>query len=405
MVDPVRLVGRDVFDRMVTVRRELHRRPELSWKERETAQRIQEQLDILGIPHQRGVAGTGVVAELPGAGGGPAIALRADIDALPLGEETGLPFASEIEGVMHACGHDAHTAMLIGAGELLARERGLPRPVRLIFQPAEETGAGAPKLVELGVLDGVAMIFGGHVDRLYRPGEIMIAEGTVNASTDQFRIELEGPGGHAARPHETANPIAVGADLVERLGSLVERECGSDADAVVAVGMFHAGTATNVIPSRATLEGTVRALTPAAREQLLNAIEREATLAAQDHVVGVAVEFTPGTPPVENIGPAVALARAAAVAALGEASVVAPLEQNMGGEDFGFYLERVPGCFVRFGAMPDGRSHPAHSSRFVLDERVLAVGAAWLARVAVLAGEAVERGGEGAAGVRSPASS
>jgi amidohydrolase len=182
----------------------LHQHPELSFQEKRTAERIAQELDRLGVAYRSSVAGTGIVAEIP-APGAPedlCVALRADIDALPVLEETGLSFASVHEGVMHACGHDGHTTMILGAVELLSQEPSLPVPVRVLFQPAEERGSGALALIEAGALDGVSMIFGGHIDRHYPTGQIVTHAGAVNASTDSFRIQIQGKGGHAARPHE-----------------------------------------------------------------------------------------------------------------------------------------------------------------------------------------------------------
>lgn len=386
-LDPASVTGRDVFEHMVALRRELHRHPELSWQEHETAGRLVAALDTLGLTSRRGVAGTGVIAEIPGAAG-PAVALRADMDALPVREETGLEYASRTEGVMHACGHDAHMAMLVGAAELLVREQELPAPVRLVFQPAEETGLGAPAMIEAGALDGVGMIFGGHVDRAYGPGEVMLTDGTVNASTDSFRIELSGPGGHAARPQETVDLVAVAADLVGKLTTLVPRILGSREAGVVTVAQFHAGSVTNVIPTATTLAGTIRALTSEARESLCAAVKSDASSAAHGSGAGVRVMISPGTPPVVNESQVVKVAQAG-ISDVPGLTPVSPTEQNMGGEDFGFYLERVPGCFVRLGARPVGTSHPAHSSRFVIDERVLAAGAAYYRSVAAAAGRAL----------------
>jgi len=376
-----------VFTRMLDVRRDLHQHPELSWHEERTAERIAGVLNDLGIEHETGIARTGILATLPGPPGVPAVALRADMDALPITEETSLPFASTNDGVMHACGHDGHVGILIGAAELLAAERALPAPVRLIFQPAEELGTGATAMIEKGALDGVGMIFGGHLDRWYDPGEVIVTEGPVNASTDEFSIDLTGPGGHGARPHETVDPIVVGSLLVSALQSVVTREIDPTLAAVVSVGQFHAGTAPNIIANHTRIEGTLRAQHPYVRAHLQAAVKRIAEGVATTHGVEVKVEIRDGTPPVINTGTPLALARRAAEAEVG-ADHVRPMQTgNMGGEDFGCYLEKVPGCFVRYGAKPPGESFPAHSSRFWWDEKALAVSASYLYRVALTAGE------------------
>ena len=377
-----------LFDRMVEIRRDLHRYPELAFEERRTAERVGAALDALGIPH-RPVAGTGVVADLPGPAGVSVVALRADLDALPVTEETGLPFASVHDGVMHACGHDGHTATLLGAAAYLQREETLPAPVRLIFQPAEETGTGAPSLIEAGILDGVGLIFGGHLDRLYAAGQMVVTTGPVNASTDEFVIELSGPGGHAARPHESVDPIVAGSHLVAALQTLVSRTVDPTRAAVVSVGQFHAGTAPNVLARRARLDGTMRAQHPDVRRQLIEALHRTAEATAAAHGVSVTVRVVTGTPPVVNAPQPTALAHEAAVRAVGPEQLASLATQNMGGEDFGFYVERTAGCYVRIGARPAGESFPAHSSKFQFDERALAVGAAYFYHVALVAGRAL----------------
>ncbi|MCA9573220.1 MAG: amidohydrolase, partial [Myxococcales bacterium] len=240
-------------ERIVALRRDLHRHPELSDRETRTMGRISEELDALGIPHRTGVAGNGIVADLPGRHEGPLVALRADTDALPVHEDTGLPFASVHEGVMHACGHDGHTSMLVGAAALLLADPP-PLPVRLLFQPAEETGTGALAMIEAGVLEGVGMIFGGHLDRHYAPGELIVTDGPVNASTDTFTVEILGQQGHGARPHEAIDAIVVGSLLVTAIQTIVSREVDPAHPSVISVGSFHAGPAPNVIADRARPE-------------------------------------------------------------------------------------------------------------------------------------------------------
>lgn len=382
-----------LFDRLVAFRRDLHRHPEVSWREERTARAVTEVLERLGIGFRSGVGGTGVIADLPGPPGSPVVALRADMDALPIREETGLPFASAHEGVMHACGHDGHTTMLIGAAELLAGERHLPAGIRLIFQPAEEVGGGARAVIEAGGLEGVGIIFGGHVDRQYEAGEFVIVEGPVNASTDEFIVELRAPGGHAARPHETADPIVAGSAIVLALQTIVTRDVDPTKAAVVSVGTFRAGSAPNIIASHVRLEGTLRAQDPEVRGLLRARVAELARAVAAAHRVDCDVELVESTPPVVNEATATAIARRAAVQVVGESGLRPMRTGNMGGEDFGFYVERVPGCFVRIGAKPVGDSYPAHSSRFTWDERALAYGAAYFHRVALEAARALVRTG------------
>ena len=379
----------DVFERMRAIRRTLHADPELSWSEQRTMERIGARLTELGVAHRTGVAGTGVVADLPGRADGPIVALRADTDALPVHEETGLPFASRNDGVMHACGHDGHTSMLLGATELLLAKPP-PTPVRLLWQPAEERAEGAAAMIREGVLDGVQMIFGGHVDRHYPPGFLAVHTGTVNASTDSFEILIQGRGGHGARPHEALDAVVVGSLMVTAIQTIVSREIDPARPSVISVGVFDAGTAPNVIAGRARLAGTIRAQDEDVREHLQASLSRVASAIGQLHCADVRFTLQEGTPPLVNVGRAVVIAREAAVAVVGEDNVGPLKSANMGGEDFACFLDHVPGCYVRFGAQVTGReSFPAHSSQFDFDEEALAVGAAWFDAVARRAGEAL----------------
>jgi hippurate hydrolase len=342
-------VSTDLREKLIRIRRELHRRPELGNEESGTARAVCRHLDELGLEHRDGVAGHGVVVEIPGRVDGPMVALRAELDALPIQEETGLDFSSEVPGVMHACGHDGHMTMLLGAAELLRNGDPPPLPVRLLFQPAEELGSGALEMMEAGVLEDVAMIFAGHLDRHYKTGTIVVSPGTVNAAADAFCIEIRGQGGHGARPHESTDPVVVGSLMVMAIQTLVSREVDPAFPSVVSVGQFNAGTAPNAIAGEALLTGTIRAQHPEVREQL-------------------------------NKG----------VARIGRLRIA-----NMGGEDFAYFLEQIPGCYVRFGSQVPGRQgFPAHSSRFDFDEEALPTGAAFLAAVARRAGRAVLAQGE-----------
>ena len=374
--------------RLIQIRRVLHEYPELSGQEANTAAVICKFLDGLAIKYRNGVAGHGVVAEIPGSAGVPCVVLRADTDALPIQEETGLEFTSVHQGVMHACGHDGHTSMLLGAAALLSEEPFLPAPVRLIFQPSEEKGTGALAMIQAGALDGAGMIFGGHLDRHYHPGAIVVAEGAVNASSDNFTIEIFGQGAHGARPHESIDAVVVGSLMIMALQTIVSREVDPARPSVVSVGQFHAGTAPNVIAGQARLEGTVRAQDPAVRQQLLTAIRRIAESIAQLHGAKIHVIVKEGTPPLVNTPEMASLARSAAIAAVGEANVLPLKTANMGAEDFSYYMEKLPGAYVRFGGQVLGKEgFPAHSSKFDFDEEALAVGAAYYRAIAKIAGQ------------------
>ncbi len=382
------LIRQDVYDRIVSLRRVLHQHPELSGQESGTAAVIADFLRDFGVQCRMNVADTGVVADIPGKTGVPCVVLRADTDALPIQEETGLDFASVHEGVMHACGHDGHTAMLLGAAALLSDEKDLPAPVRLIFQPAEEKGTGAQAMIHAGALDGAGMIFGGHLDRHYQPGAIVVADGAVNASSDNFTIEIVGQGAHGARPHESIDAVVVGSLMIMALQTIVSREIDPARPSVVSVGQFHAGTAPNVIAGQAKLEGTVRAQDVIVRRQLLSSIRRIAESIAQLHGAKILVSVREGTPPLINQPDMADLARRAAIEAVGEENVLPLRTANMGAEDFSYYLEQIPGAYVRFGGQVPGKEgFPAHSSKFDFDETALGVGAAYYRAVAKLAGQ------------------
>ena len=381
-----------VHERIVALRRHLHQHPELSGQESRTAAVVVRVLDELGIPYRARVAGHGVVADLPGPPGVPRVALRADMDALPIQEETGLAFSSVNPGVMHACGHDGHTAMLLGAAMLLAGEPDRPAPVRLIFQPSEEIGAGARGMIAAGALEDTALVFGGHVDRHFGPGTIVVTDGPVNASSDSFTIEIVGQGAHGARPHESIDAVVVGSLMVMALQTIVSREIDPARPSVMSVGRFDAGTASNVIAGRAMLSGTIRAQHPDVRLQLERSVKRIAESIAQLHGAKVNVSIAEGTPPLVNTPEMAAVARTAAERVVGAQNVVPLRTANMGAEDFSYYLERVPGAYVRFGGQVSGREgFPAHSSRFDFDERALAVGASYYHTVAAEAGRMLSR--------------
>jgi hippurate hydrolase len=387
----VATIPSSLFDGMVALRRDLHRHPELSWQEHRTTDRLAAELDRLGLACLRPLD-TGLVADIAGPADVPAVALRADIDALPIHEETGLEFASDVDGAMHACGHDAHAAMLVGAaGLLLSDPEPLPAPVRLIFQPAEEVGAGARAMVEAGALGDVGAIFGAHVDSHFATGVIAVVEGTVNASSDAFRISIRGRQGHAARPHETVDAVVVGSLIVMAVQTIVSREIDPSHPSVLSIGRFEAGTASNVIAGAARLEGTIRAQEPEVRDHLRRSLERVCASVGQLHQAEISFEIDEGTPALVNRPPMLDVARAAAEIAVGPERVRHAMRgANMGGEDFSWYLQEVEGCYVRLGTRPAGAAGlPAHSSRFCLDEQVLATGAAWFAEVARQAGRAL----------------
>ncbi len=371
------------IERLVALRRELHAHPELSQHERETARRLAEALSAIPGVEVRRVGDTGLVARIPGRDRrAPVVAVRGDIDALPITEETGLPFASTRDGVMHACGHDVHATWAVGAAHLLASDPA-DGDVLVVLQPAEEIGKGALAILESGALDGVACIFGGHVDRRFEVGQAVADEGPLAASADMFTIELVGQGAHAARPHESADPIVGAAAVVTALQTIVSRRLNPATPGVVTIGMVQAGTAPNVIPDRALLRGTVRAVEAQSRRFMLDEVRRLAESIASAHRLTARVELELGTPPLVNPPRGAAWAHAAAAEVLGEANVVPLGFLNLGGEDFAFYLERMNGCFLRIGARePGGPMTAAHSPGFVPAEESIFCGAAVLAECA-----------------------
>ncbi|MHB1096049.1 MAG: M20 metallopeptidase family protein [Gemmatimonadaceae bacterium] len=371
---------------LVDLRRDLHAHPELSWKEVRTQARLEDALRGVGITDVRRIADTGLVARVPGTvPGAPVIALRGDIDALPIQEATGLPYASHHDGVMHACGHDVHATWAVGAALLLHRTpaRG---DVLVVLQPAEEIGQGASRVLDSGALDGAHAIFGAHVDRRFEVGHVVAQAGPLAASTDSFTITLTGAGAHGARPHESADPVVGLAALITALQTIVSRRLDPAQPGVVTVGMVHGGTAPNIIPAFASLRGTVRATTGAARDLIVGEVDRLAFSVAAAYRLEAVVEWGDRTPPVVNSSGGAQWAVVAATRVLGAQAVVPFGTTNMGGEDFAFYLERLPGCFLRIGARePGGEMIAAHSPRFQPAEHALFIGAAVLAECARVA--------------------
>ncbi|MEN8198823.1 MAG: M20 family metallopeptidase [Thermodesulfobacteriota bacterium] len=371
-----------LFVWMREIRRHLHRNPELSLQELRTATYIRAKLEELGIESRGGVGGTGVVAEIGSADSDIVVGLRADMDALPITEASGRSFASINRGIMHACGHDGHVAMLLGAAALLCG-MDLPGRVRLLFQPAEEKGNGAAKMVEDGATQDLGAIFAGHIDTHYRTGTITVDEGIICAYADPFVIALRGSSGHAARPHETRDTIIAAAGLVTTLQSLVAREVDPNHAAVLTVGKIQAGEIHNVIAGDAVIEGTIRSTHPDARKRLLSGLARMVHGASSLYSVEMELVFPEALPALINNGSAAAVAAVAAAGVVSEGNVVSQGPSSLGGEDFAFYLQQVKGCLVRFGALVSDETGPAHSSTFDFDEVVLSVGAAWYAQVAL----------------------
>ena len=370
--------------RLVSLRRAIHEEPELSSQESATAARLEAALHDLDITEVQRI-GTGLIARVPGRRGAPPVAVRGDIDALPIHEATGLPYASKRAGIMHACGHDVHATWAVGAAALLKQEpaRG---DVLVVLQPAEETGRGALAMLDSGALNDVQAIFGGHVDRRFEVGQVVVDEGPLAASADMFDIELTGAGAHAARPHEARDPIVAMAAVITALQSIVARRLNPATPGVVTVGTVSAGSAPNIIPDRARATGTVRAVEPESRAMMLSEVERITRSVAAAFRVDATVTVEHGTPPIVNPPLTTAWARRAASAVLGDPQLVPLGFLNLAAEDFAHYMERIPGCFMRIGAREAGGPMiPAHAATFYPAEESIFVGAAVLAECARVA--------------------
>ena len=378
--------GDPVAADLVALRREIHADPELAFAEHRTAARLLAALERLGLGDVRRIGETGLVARVPGRNrGAPVVAVRGDIDALPIDEATGLAFASRTPGVMHACGHDVHATWAVGAAALLASSPA-EGDVLVVLQPAEETGKGALTILESGALDGVRAIFGGHVDRRFEVGHVVADEGPLAASADTFEIELLGVGAHAARPHEARDPIVGAAAVISALQTIVSRRLNPATPGVVTVGSIHAGSAPNVIPDRATLAGTVRAVEPVSRALMLDEVARVTRDVASGLGLEGRVMIDRGTPPIVNPPGPTGWAREAVASILGREALRPLGFLNLAGEDFAHYMESIPGCFLRIGAREAGGAViPAHASTFYPAEESLFVGASVLAECARVA--------------------
>ncbi len=368
------------------LRHELHQHPEIRFEEHWTSDRIAAYLTELGIPHTRGHAkGTGIVATIRGEGQ-RCVALRADMDALEIQEETGLPYASTIPERMHACGHDGHSSMLCGAARILwERREQLAGTVKCIFQPAEEIAAGGRFIVEEGLLDDVDGVFAQHCWPGLPCGSVAIGTGPVMASADFFRITVQGKGGHGANPGAAIDPVVVAAHIVTALQTIVSRETDPWSAVVVSVARIDSGFASNIIPDTAVMEGTFRALSPETRQHTREAITRIATNVAQAFRATAHVESEgPGYPVLINDVAMGELAQTAAKGAFGSEQVIPVTHPYMTAEDFAYYLQKVPGAFIFLGNdTPDALAPPSlHSPRFIFNDEALAVGMESLATVA-----------------------
>jgi amidohydrolase len=366
-------------EQLVADRRHIHRHPELGFKETETAAYVAQRLRELGIEPTTGVAGTGVVGLIEGAHPGPCVLLRADMDALPLTEETGAEYASLNPGVHHACGHDGHTAMLLAAASVLSRRRDdIHGTVKLVFQPAEEGPGGAKPMIEAGVMEHphVDACFGLHLSNDHKVGQLIVQGGPLQASADFFDITVQGVGGHGAAPHQTVDPVAVGAAIVAELQRIVSREIDPLDPAVITVGAFHAGTAPNIIAPRAELRGTIRALDSNVQDFLHERIRDITTRVAEAARATADVRITRMYPVTVNNDEMAAFAGEIARRVVAPEGVTAD-RPSMGAEDMSFFLNAAPGCFIFVGSANAERklNAPHHSPLFDFDEAALPIGA------------------------------
>ncbi len=365
---------------IIDIRRELHKHPELMYEEIKTSALIRRELDKLGIKYQSPIAKTGVLASI-GNGNGPCVALRADMDALPIYEETDVPFRSEVDGKMHACGHDCHTAMLLGAAKILkSKEEQFNGTIKFLFQPAEEGGAGGKLMREEGVLENpdVERIFGLHVWPQMPTGQIGSREGTFLAATTFLDLTIKGVGGHAAVPHLTKDPVLTSAQIITNLQSIISRELDPLDSGVVSISAIHGGQAANVIPSEVKILGTIRSLTMEGLKRLQKRVKEISETVAKAHGCEAIVEY-PGNdyPPTVNDGEMWQFAKEIGSEMLGKENV-SELDAVMGGEDFAYYTEKVKGCFVVLGMNNPAidATYSVHHPMFKADEDALHIGTA-----------------------------
>ncbi len=365
-----------ISDDIYTYRRDFHQNPELSFQEYRTAETISKYLDSFGITHKTNIGGTGIVGEID-FGSGPTIALRADMDALPIQEIGDLEYKSKNEGVMHACGHDGHMAILLGTANVLSKNKKIKKgKIRFIFQPAEEGGGGARYMIEDGCLEGVDEIYGLHLWNYQPLGEIGVKEGPIMAAADMFDIIVKGKGGHGATPQGTIDAIVVASHLVTTLQTIVSRDTNPLENTVVTIGEISGGENFNVIADQVKLSGTTRAYTEKNRIMIKNRMKDIIDGVSKAFGSEIVLNYKEGYPPTINHKIPTKYILDSASQVVGKGAGFPYL--SMGGEDFSYYLQNIPGCFFFIGSAPDEKdtlSTPHHCSHFNIDERALLVGA------------------------------
>ncbi|MBW1658975.1 MAG: amidohydrolase [Deltaproteobacteria bacterium] len=370
-------------DLIIHFRRDLHKIPEVAYTEEKTSAYIANYLEKEGFEVTKGIAKTGVVALLPLSGPGKTLLVRSDIDALPVEEETGLPFASEHPGVMHACGHDAHMAMVLGAATILKKiGKDLKGNIKFVFQPAEEGPGGAKPMIEEGVMENphVDYAVGCHLWPAIPEGTVGVRAGRLLAAMDRFDLKILGKGGHGAMPHLCVDALEVGTQVVGALQRIVSRQMNPLTPTVVTVGSFHAGTTFNVIPGVAEMCGTTRTFDREVWQSWPERMERIIRGVCESMGADYELKYSQGYPPLVNDEWMTEVVRRCAVDAVGEEKVVEP-EPTMGGEDMAFFLEKAKGCFYFLGVGREG-GFPLHNSKFTFNEQVLLTGVEMYCRIA-----------------------
>jgi amidohydrolase len=375
MLDRIPTLARlaaEIAPAMIEVRRDLHRNPEVGWTEHRTTRKVAEALLEWGIkPHIR-PEGTGLIADV--GEGNPAVGFRADLDALPIDEEASPPYASAVPGVMHACGHDAHTAIGLGTAWVLSQYGQLPGSARFIFQPAEEMiPGGAQSLRDAGVHRNLSAITAFHVDPSLQAGKVGIRTGGITGASDRFIIRLSGPGGHTSRPHQSVNLLYVAARIVTDFPQLIRHTIDPRETVLVVFGSVQGGSAANVIPTHVEMQGTVRLFDLDLWREMPKRVESLIAEMAGPLGATVEVEYIPGSPPVVNDAHVISKVESAAVAVLGEHNVE-HTHQSLGAEDFAWFLEDIPGALIRLGAALPNRRVDLHSASFDIDESALETG-------------------------------
>lgn len=381
---------KDLQSELVSMRRDLHKIPEVGLNLPETFAYVKAKLDEYGIPYKLSDKDSSFIAEIKGGQPGKTIALRADMDGLPILEETGVDYASQHTGCMHACGHDTHTSMLLGAAKILkAHEKELHGTVRLLFQTAEELAKGAPVLVENGAMDGVDAVFGTHIgtiiDKSIPAGTFIITPGSTMASFDRFILHIKGLGCHGSTPEKGVDPVNIAAHVVLAIQAIQSREFNACVPVVITIGSIHGGAQYNIIPGEVTIEGTTRTLDESVRQKVAKRIGEIAAATASAFGGTAELEMDWGAPPVVNDPAMAAFAADAAKEVVGAEHVITEVEHpNMGGEDFAYYLEKAPGAFM-FLSSANPALHtdvPHHNCKFNVDESVLWEGSAVFVAIA-----------------------